>query len=252
MRRVGSAAGGCEARDLVTDRSGNVYVTGSVFRTATGWDRYTVKYSPSGVKLWERSFSASKTRFEEGEALAWGPDGRLYVAGEAGDVGDLTCDLCVSRYTTAGHLDWTRRQGAPGLNDLANDIAVRRAGICVVGEALAGNVRQGLVWKLTLGRRHVRRSTSTPSPARTTGTSGPASTSTATSWRPARSRRMGNTLFWVKRYRAGGGSDTTYEAAGGSGPGSANGLAVTADGMIYATGTVPTATTMTDVFSLAT
>ena len=66
VRRVGSAAGGCEARDLVTDRYGNVYVTGSVSHAATGGDWYTVKYSPAGVKLWDRSFSSSNTRFEEG------------------------------------------------------------------------------------------------------------------------------------------------------------------------------------------
>ena len=249
VRRVGTASGGCEARDLATDGSGNVYVTGSVFRQATGWDWYTVKYSPSGVKLWERYYSASTTKFEEGEALAWGPDGRLYVAGEAGEIGDLGSDLCVRRYSTAGHLDWTRRQGTPGLDDLANDIAVRKAGVCVVGEALDGGSRQGLVWKLTLA--------GVGSPLTVDAGSG-------ASYRYKRAgidkygnlvaagsiTSMGNTLFWVKRYRADSGSDTTYEAAGGTGDGAANGLAVTADGTVYVTGTVPTATTMTDVFSL--
>ncbi len=250
VRRVGSAAGGCEARDLVTDRYGNVYVTGSVSHAATGGDWYTVKYSPAGVKLWDRSFSSSNTRFEEGSALAWGPDGRLYVAGEAAEIGDLASDLCVRRYSTAGHLDWTRRQGVPGLNDLANDIAIRKAGICVVGEALAGGVRQGLVWKLTLA--------GVKSPLNVDDDPG-------ADYRYKRAgidkygnlvaagsiTSVGNTLFWVKRYRAGGGSDTTYEAAGGSGPGSANGLAVTGDGTIYVTGMVPTPATFTDVFSLA-
>ena len=249
VRRVGSAAGGSEARDLATDGSGNVYVTGSVFRQATGWDWYTVKYSPSGAKLWERYYSASTTKFEEGEALAWGPDGRLYVAGEAGEIGDLGTDLCVRRYSTAGHLDWTRRQGTPGLDDLANDIAVRTAGICVVGEALDGGLRQGLVWKLTLA--------GVGSPLTVDAGSG-------ASYKYKRAgidsygnlvaagsiTSMGNTLFWVKRYRADGGSDTTYEAAGGTLPGSANGLAVTGDGTIYVTGSVSTPATMTDVFSL--
>lgn len=248
VHRISSTLGDCVARDVVTDRSGNVYVTGSVTRQATGLDWCTVKYSPSGARLWQRYLSASTSAFEEAESLAIGPDGKLYVGGTVMEPAGTGTDLCVARYTTAGHRDWKRTEGSSGINDYVEDIAVGTAGICAVGVAYNGPDVEGLVWKLSLGGGtwppYVDSASGAEYRYKHAGIDKYGDLVAA-----GRIFSIGDYLFWMKRYHPDGSSDTMFEAAGGTGAGSVNGLAVTPDGMIYAAGTVPRAATGFDVFS---
>jgi hypothetical protein len=250
-RRISSAAGVCEARDVITDASGNVYVTGSVIHTATGADWCTVKYSPKGATLWRRDLSISKTKFEEGEALAFGPNGKLYVGGTAGEVGDATTDLCVVRYSAGGRFEWQRRRGVPSVNDLAWDMAVGTSGVCVVGQGTGTTITYGVLFKLTLAGG---------SPVLYVDG---ASSGDDFRYRAAGIDKYGDVIaagsvkgvggdyfFSVRRFHSDGSGDFTFRTGTGTGSGAAMAVAVGADGMIYVTGHVPMAATGLDILTL--
>ena len=84
-------------RDMDIDSDGNIYATGKIgrdFQSDTAWfhplitkaisaeDILTVKYNKYGKAIWANVLSS--TGWDEGEAIAAGPDGHCYVAGVFG------------------------------------------------------------------------------------------------------------------------------------------------------------------------
>lgn len=65
---------------LVLDNSGNVYVTGSSAGTSS-WDIYTIKYSTSGVSLWEQRYNGAGNNLEQGKVICTDPAGNIYIGG---------------------------------------------------------------------------------------------------------------------------------------------------------------------------
>lgn len=76
------------AYDLALDGSGNVYVTGLLFKPGEfdGFDYMTVKYSPSGATLWNRAYSTGGYGFEAAHDVAVDGSGNVHVAGTSGVV----------------------------------------------------------------------------------------------------------------------------------------------------------------------
>jgi hypothetical protein len=149
------------ARDIVVDRSENVYVVGSVdgyFYTAkyrsTGsreWskspvdgvamevaldtsgniyvtgkganDIYTVKYLPNGNQLWCETYDGAGDLIDMGTAITVDLEGNAYVAGKTSG------DICVIKYDTSGNEKWLRTYSgtADGSNSVRS-IAVDSAG----------------------------------------------------------------------------------------------------------------------------
>jgi hypothetical protein len=148
-------------RDIVVDRSENIYVVGSVdgyFYTAkyrsTGsceWskspvdgeamavaldtsdniyvtgkganDIYTVKYLPNGNQLWCKTYDGAGDLIDRGTSIAVDFDGNVYVAGKTSG------DICVIKYDTNGNEKWLRTYSgtADGSNSVRS-IAVDSAG----------------------------------------------------------------------------------------------------------------------------
>lgn len=155
--------GSIRVNDLLTDGSGNIYFTG-FFRgdpgdgrqdfdlggqpeeliAAAGRDIYVAKADSSGSLVWARGMKGSGVA-EEGEALAQGPSGNIYVAGEFNGTVDFdpgpnsreltpadARDAFVQKLTPGGALMWAKAIGGPQ-PDFATSLAVDPDGNIYVG-----------------------------------------------------------------------------------------------------------------------
>ena len=57
VRRFRGDWGDNKLKDMVLDKSGNIYVTGNYFNYGIGIDCMTIKYSPNGDSLWSRGYN---------------------------------------------------------------------------------------------------------------------------------------------------------------------------------------------------
>ncbi len=114
------------------DSYGNVYVTGESPNNDY-CEIATVKYSNSGAQLWVATYHSGSTIAFPTD-IGIGPDGSIYVAGEAEN------DLLVLKYQSSGALSWSRGYGLPiGGEDCANALAIDASGdVFVTGFCLNG------------------------------------------------------------------------------------------------------------------
>jgi hypothetical protein len=100
---------------MVTDDSGNVYVTGWATRFTSGIDIVTMKYSPDGDKLWVAYYDGGQAgRDDKGVAIAVDTAHNVYVAG-ASDGGSSTgFDIVTLKYNPTGSQAWAARYDGPG------------------------------------------------------------------------------------------------------------------------------------------
>ena len=109
------------ARGVVTDSSGNVYVTGDTYggldgNTNAGYnDLFVVKYNSSGTKQWTKQLGTSSTDLANG--VATDPSGNVYVTGGTyggldGNTNAGNSDLFVVKYNSSGTKQWTKQMGS--------------------------------------------------------------------------------------------------------------------------------------------
>lgn len=95
-----------EPSEIDIDGSGNIYLTGYTEKTNGGKDFITQKYTPSGIKLWEKRRKAEQ---EEKEAKAKSIDvdinGNVYVLGTEED--EYSKKYRLIRYDSNGNEIWT-------------------------------------------------------------------------------------------------------------------------------------------------
>jgi len=138
-----------EARGVAVDGSGNVYLSGGTSGTIDGhsnsnvsgfgWDSVLVKYDAAGLKLWSDQFGTTSSEASYGVAVDAAGD--VYTGGWTdGDLGGETNfgedDASLTRYTSAGVLDWTRLAGTgdsdsdeQGLGVAADDTGIYISGL---------------------------------------------------------------------------------------------------------------------------
>jgi len=109
------------ARGVVTDLSGNVYVTGDTYggldgNTNAGYnDLFVVKYNSSGTKQWTKQLGTSSTDLANG--IATDSSGNVYVTGATyggldGNTSAGNSDLFVVKYNSSGTKQWTKQLGS--------------------------------------------------------------------------------------------------------------------------------------------
>ncbi len=102
-RYNGPGNGGDKAVALAVDDSGNVYVTGSSFDSATGYDFATIKYFPNGDTAWVRLYNGPTNKDDFATALALDATGNVYVTGRSNG------EFATIRYDFDGNQLWVRR-----------------------------------------------------------------------------------------------------------------------------------------------
>ncbi|UCE38629.1 MAG: PKD domain-containing protein [Thermoplasmata archaeon] len=118
------------AEDLVTDSSGNVYVTGKSI--ISNYDYLTVAYDQTGNEIWAVRYSYSPSSNDMAYAIDIDESlERIYVTGWSDG------DYATVAYTFSGNEVWDRRYGGTGNgNDIAKDIIIDSNGnIYVTGES---------------------------------------------------------------------------------------------------------------------
>jgi len=75
------------ASALALDAKGNVYVTGASSGKGSSSDYTTLKYSPSGERLWLKRYNNPEDGWDGARCIAVDADGHVYVTGSSFRVG---------------------------------------------------------------------------------------------------------------------------------------------------------------------
>ena len=155
---------------VATDATGNIAIAGKVTDRLTsasiggGDDSFVTKYDSDGREIFTRQVAPMAN--DQANALAFGADGSLYVAGQTGGavVSSVThgggVDAYVMKLTSTGSFVYARQFGGAG-DDRATSIAVDGNDDIILGTVEAGEakVRKVLssdgtspaVWEVSLG-----------------------------------------------------------------------------------------------------
>jgi hypothetical protein len=155
---------------VATDSSGNVAIAGKTSDKLTakavggGDDSFVTKFDSDGREIFTRQISPRSD--DQANALAFGSDGSLYVAGQTDSAMNSSVtanggtDAYLMKLSSTGSLDYVRQFGSSG-EDLATALAVDSNGDVVVGTMESGaatihkfSAADGsspAVWSLSLG-----------------------------------------------------------------------------------------------------
>lgn len=102
--------------DMVVDAAGNVYVTGSAYSAASGYDIVTRKYDNTGAILWTQVFNGTGNGLDYAYDLAVASNGNVVISGYS-LVAGTNYDFVVIQYTNAGALDWQIYNGGTNFDE---------------------------------------------------------------------------------------------------------------------------------------
>ncbi|MDD5528814.1 MAG: SBBP repeat-containing protein [bacterium] len=107
---------------LTLDKSGNVYVTGMSYTSATYYDCATIKYNSSGDTMWVRRYDGPSHRGDGARALTLDNSGNVYVTGWSHDT-VTNADYLTIKYSSSGNEEWIQKYDGP-INDQDNSYAI--------------------------------------------------------------------------------------------------------------------------------
>ncbi|MBN2246043.1 MAG: SBBP repeat-containing protein [Candidatus Aminicenantes bacterium] len=126
-----------DANDLVLDKNGNAYVTGST--NIHGNNNFiTIKFAPDGEEEWNRQFDDAG--YSDGAyAMAIDDIGDVYVTGNVQSK-TISHDVFTLKYDQSGNLTWKVRYSGPTEYDRGRAVAVDSwGGVIVATDALRGD-----------------------------------------------------------------------------------------------------------------
>jgi len=141
-RYDGPGHGADVATAVVTDLSGNIYVTGYSIGAGTGYDYATIKYDASGQEQWVARYNGPGNNDDQAEAMAVDGSGNVYVTGWSIGAGGLP-NYATVKYSSSGQQLWVARYSGPGnVDDEAHAIGIDNAGnVYVTGQSFGAGSR---------------------------------------------------------------------------------------------------------------
>ncbi len=110
----GTASGFDRAQAVKSDALGNIYITGTISQSITGYDIKTVKIDPNGNVNWQVTYD-NDSSVDEGIDLIIDGNQNVYVCGKSQDTISYF-DYVIRKYNSSGVVKWTKRV------DLSGDI----------------------------------------------------------------------------------------------------------------------------------
>ncbi len=119
---------------VITDRDQNVYMSGQSDSSVSSADIVTIKYSPSGSRLWKRRYTSDCHSGEAPVGIALDSVGNIYIVGVSW-CPTTGYDYVTIKYHPDGTQEWIRRYDGPDhSDDVPVAIAVDKSGnACVTG-----------------------------------------------------------------------------------------------------------------------
>lgn len=128
-----------EPKDIVSDHSGNVFVTGTSTGFSTSYDYLTVKYSSTGEEMWSKRYNGPlSNNFDEPRSIEADIFGNVYVSGLS-EGSASSDDILTIKYDSQGNELWVNRyNSAANNNDAANCLILDNFRNVIVSGYLTG------------------------------------------------------------------------------------------------------------------
>lgn len=108
--------------DIITDISGNVYVTGYSYDNVSLEDYATIKYNSSGEQQWVSIYNGASGRFDIAASLTTDNAGNVFVTGYSYDTNSSE-DYATVKYNSSGEQQWISLYNGTGNDfDIATSI----------------------------------------------------------------------------------------------------------------------------------
>lgn len=128
------------ARSLILDAAGNVYITGYSAGVSSGSDYTTIKYNSSGAQQWLVTYNGPGNAGEDAFSLVLDAAGNIYITGSS--VGSGTdYDYATVKYNQSGVQQWVQRYNGTGNSyDESRPLAIDTSGnVYVAGTSRGSN-----------------------------------------------------------------------------------------------------------------
>jgi uncharacterized delta-60 repeat protein len=97
-----------EPRGLAIDNSGNVFVCGRIWAGTNGDDYVTLKYSPNGELLWNKTYNGPGNNNDQPNSIAVNSNDDVFVTGQSFGIGTAR-DYATIKYSNDGQELWVKR-----------------------------------------------------------------------------------------------------------------------------------------------
>jgi uncharacterized delta-60 repeat protein len=127
-----------EAKAIVLDSKGNVYITGRSEGSGTGDDFVTIKYDRDGNKKWSERYNGGGNSMDQPTGITVDEEGNVFVTGASRDSNSYYGDYVTIRYDKDGNKKWVRRYNGPDNSiEVPYAIAVdRQSNVYVTGTGI--------------------------------------------------------------------------------------------------------------------
>lgn len=128
------------ARSLILDASGNVYITGYSAGVSSGSDYTTIKYNSSGAQQWLVTYNGPGNAGEDAYSLVLDAAGNIYITGSSFGSG-TDYDYATVKYNQSGVQQWVQRYNGTGNSyDESRLLAIDTSGnVYVAGTSRGSN-----------------------------------------------------------------------------------------------------------------
>lgn len=134
----GSDYGTC----VTTDASGNIYVGGATYSSATAsYDYLVLKYSSTGTLIWSRSYNGPGNGYDVVAGIAVNASGSVIVTGASKGTGNFAnLDYATVLFNASGTQQWASRYNNIGLPDVPCGLALDASGNIFVAGGSANSI----------------------------------------------------------------------------------------------------------------